>query len=113
MDCIYNAANTIEGQLVLDQLHQQGIRARMDGEYLQGGVGELQALGLIRILVARDDVAQAQAVVQAWDKRTVVDGPSDVPAQGSGASGKRGLGVLVGVLVGAALALALLILNAD
>lgn len=106
MECVYNAANTIEGQLALDLLRGQGIAARMDGEYLQGGVGELQALGIIRILVDSENVVRARAVLQDWDRRRAPQG-----REGRRDS-RRALWVVVGVLLGAALALTLMVLNA-
>lgn len=104
MECVYNASNTIEGQLALDLLQGQGIMARMDGEYLQGGVGELQALGLIRILVNAEDVARASALLREWDKRRAPEG------RASHSAGRAW--VVLGVLAGMALALAFMVLVA-
>jgi hypothetical protein len=69
MRLIYEAANTIEGHMVLNLLEQAGLQARIDGEYLQGGVGELQAMGVVRVMVEESDYAEAKLVVEDWDAR--------------------------------------------
>lgn len=69
MKLVYQAQNNIEAQLVMDQLEHAGIVGRVDGEYLQGGVGMLQAIDLIRVMVDESDYDQAKSVVDAWDSK--------------------------------------------
>lgn len=107
MECVYNAANTLEGQLAVDLLQGAGIDARMDGEYLQGGIGELQALGLIRVMVGQADAAKAREIMRKWDQKRSPERVSDRQA-----APKKALVVAVGVVVGVCLAFVLLILDA-
>lgn len=51
---VYEAANAIEAQMLQDLLKQDGIATRIDGAFLQGAVGELQAGGLVRLVVEND-----------------------------------------------------------
>ena len=51
MKLLYEAANTVEAHMILNLLEQSSLSARIDGEYLQGGVGELQAIGIVRVMV--------------------------------------------------------------
>ena len=45
MTRVFHAANSIEAHMVLHLLEQAGITGDLEGEYLQGGVGELPAGG--------------------------------------------------------------------
>lgn len=67
MKTIYEASNALEAHMILDLLQQQGFKGRVDGEFLQGGVGELPAAGLVRVMVAEEDYAGAREVVEKWD----------------------------------------------
>lgn len=67
MISVYEASNGVEAHMVLDLLERSGIKGRVDGEYLQGGVGELQAIGFVKVKVDEGDVEQAKAVIREWD----------------------------------------------
>jgi hypothetical protein len=75
-----------------DLLRQRGICARLEGAGLQSGVGELPAIGLVRLKVDDDDFEAARAVIEEWE-RTAVPDPTPAPA-------RRGGGALVGAAVG-------------
>ncbi|MCX2862073.1 DUF2007 domain-containing protein [Paucibacter sp. PLA-PC-4] len=62
--------SAIEGHLLLGLLRQQGLQAWLLGEHLLGGVGELPACGLLRLMVDEADRAHAEAVLQDWDAGT-------------------------------------------
>ena len=53
--------------MVLNLLEQEGITGRVEGDYLQGGAGELQPLSIVRVVVADEDYAQAKSVVGEWE----------------------------------------------
>lgn len=53
--------------MVADLLEQANIYARVDGDFLQGGVGELQAFGIIKVLVNDDDFQQARQLIKEWE----------------------------------------------
>ena len=52
--------------MIANLLEQQGIAVWVEGEHLQGGIGELQALGMVRVLVNDMDSAAASEVISAW-----------------------------------------------
>jgi len=97
MRCVYEASGTLDAHMILNLLEQQRIFGRIDGEYLQGGVGELQAMGLVRVMVSEHDYAEARKIVSEWE--------SIQPALDSAKPETRPLGVLhifvLGVIVGA------------
>lgn len=63
----FDASSNIEAHLVMHQLQQAGIDARIEGEYLQGGVGDLAAIGNVRVLVDEKDLDEAKAVIAEWE----------------------------------------------
>ena len=69
MKLLYEAANTVEAHMILNLLEQSSLSARIDGEYLQGGVGELQAIGIVRVMVEEEDYADAKLIIQEWDAK--------------------------------------------
>ncbi len=67
MKCVFDASSNIEAHLVMHQLQQAGIAAAIEGEFLQGGIGELPAAGNVRVVVPDEDVAEARQVIADWD----------------------------------------------
>ena len=67
MKTVFDASSNIEAHLVMHQLQQAGIEVTIQGEFLQGGIGELPAAGNIRVLVDEKDVAEARQVIADWD----------------------------------------------
>jgi putative signal transducing protein len=67
MKSVFDASSNIEAHLVVHQLQQAGIEAAIQGEFLQGGIGELPAAGNIRVMVGEDDVDEARQVIADWD----------------------------------------------
>ena len=67
MKTAYDASSNIEAHLVKHQLQQAGIAAKIEGEYLQGAVGELPAAGNVRVLVPQKDLAAARQVIADWE----------------------------------------------
>ncbi|MEZ5542311.1 MAG: DUF2007 domain-containing protein [Pseudomonadota bacterium] len=95
MQSVYEAPTALDAYMVLNLLEQQGIGGRVDGEYLPGAVGELQALNLVRVMVDDADAVRARQVIAAWEA-TQVTGET-VPARKSSA----GLtGFLLGCIAG-------------
>lgn len=70
--------SAIEGHLLLGLLRQQGLEAWLLGEHLLGGVGELPACGLLRLVVDEGDRAGAEAVLQDWDAATPLPAQPDL-----------------------------------
>ncbi|MDH5499567.1 MAG: DUF2007 domain-containing protein [Gammaproteobacteria bacterium] len=67
MKTAFDASGNIEAHLVMHQLQQAGIAASIEGEYLQGGIGELPAAGNIRVVVPDDDIEEARQVIADWE----------------------------------------------
>ncbi len=85
--------------MILNLLKQVGITGRIDGEYLQGGIGELQAMNFVRVLVSEQDYAEARKMIQEWES---IQPPLDNPKPEARAAG--GLQIFViGMIVGAGL----------
>jgi hypothetical protein len=77
MRTVFEPSNALEGHMLQDLLQQRGISSRLDGAQLQGGVGELPAAGLVRLVVDDEDYELARSVVDDWES---VVGPDPVPA---------------------------------
>jgi len=83
--------------MILNLLKQQGITGRIEGEYLQGGIGELQAMGFVRVLVSEEDYAVAKKIISEWEAIQPAAEESKPETRSSG-----GLLIFVmGVIVGA------------
>jgi len=67
MKCLYEAADMLEAHVVKGLLQQSRISAFIEGEYLQGGVGELPASRLVRILVNDDDWNAGQEIIACYE----------------------------------------------
>jgi len=67
MKLLYEASNTVEAHMILNLLEQSGLTARIDGEFLQGGIGDLQVIGIVRVMVEESDYQQAKLIIQEWD----------------------------------------------
>ncbi|MDX1569035.1 MAG: DUF2007 domain-containing protein [Xanthomonadales bacterium] len=70
MKIVYRAENIIDANLVRDQLTQAGIQSFVNGSYLQGGVGELPASGLVHVTVADEEFEEARKIVDALQHDT-------------------------------------------
>lgn len=55
--------------MIVDLLAQRGLHGHVFGDALQGGMGELPATGLVRVMVNNDDAASAEEVVQQWERQ--------------------------------------------
>jgi hypothetical protein len=67
MRTLYEASNSLEAHMILNLLEMQGLSGRIDGEFLQGGVGELPAAGVVRVMVDEEDYPAAKEIVNRWD----------------------------------------------
>lgn len=100
MQTVYEASSAVEAHMLRDLLKQEGITAHIQGEHLQGAIGELPAAGLVRVMVEPDDYARARQVVERWD----AEQPQHVPSTGRPVRRGRTLvtllaGVTAGVLL--------------
>jgi hypothetical protein len=98
MRSVFEASSGLDAHMILNLLEQRGISGRIEGEYLQGGVGELQAMGFVRVLVAEEDYAEAKQIIGEWES---IQPPDATPEPETGTSVAIRT-FLAGVFVGAA-----------
>jgi hypothetical protein len=67
MRSLFESSTGLEAHMVLNLLQQEGIDGRVEGEYLQGGVGELQAINLVRVVVDDPDYNKAKSIIAEWE----------------------------------------------
>lgn len=67
MRSVYEASTGLDAHMILDLLRQQRISGSIEGEYLQGGIGGIQASGLVRVLVSEEDYDAAKEIIDAWE----------------------------------------------
>jgi hypothetical protein len=84
--------------MLQDLLKQRGIPARLDGAGLHSAVGELPAIGLVRLLVAEEDYPAAREVIEEWEKSAVPDVPPIEPRRPMGAVTGLALGAILGIV---------------
>ncbi len=94
MRTLYEAASAIEAHMLVDLLKQEGIEAHIQGEALQGAMGEVPAARLVRLVVAEEAYAAARGVIERWERTEVEPTPKPV----SRPSGLRML--LLGLAIG-------------
>ena len=116
MIIVYRAANIADAHLMRQLLENEGIPAFIQGEYLQGAVGELPANTEILVHVADGNAEVARAVVDAWESAEPVlleNAPleDDAPTQPTAAGGyslPKAIVLFMIVVLGGALAMSLL-----
>lgn len=65
---IFRGSDYIEAHLLAGLLRQHGIDVFLQGALLQGGLGELPALGHLAILVDESDRDAAKRVIAAYER---------------------------------------------
>ncbi len=69
MITVFHPLNSIEAHAVKILLVGEGIEARVAGDYLQGAMGELPALGTLQVQVAEADAERARRLIEQWQQR--------------------------------------------
>lgn len=67
MKTVYKAQNSLDAHLIKGLLQNHGIEAIVLGDFLQGGIGELPAFGLVEVHVNSADEAEARAIINAFE----------------------------------------------
>lgn len=67
LQLLYEAQNNVEAHMLLDLLEQAGLSGRIDGEFLQGGVGEIQTMGFVRVMIEDQDYLQGKGIIEDWE----------------------------------------------
>ena len=68
MPLIYRAANLIEAQLVVDELHAGGMQAHVTGSYLSGAIGELPPGDVVGVwLLQEQHTERARSIIDDFE----------------------------------------------
>jgi len=97
MKNIFEASNSLEAHMISNLLEQEGIKSNIEGEYLQGGVGELQTQGLVRVTVEDSNYDAARSLVKEWESKQPSIESSNSTKIKSSRSGSGFIILLVGV----------------
>ncbi len=106
---VYECTLAVEAHMICDLLASAGISARVEGEFLQSGAGELPVGSLVKVRVEPARAAEAREVIAEWEKSQPPDGPTP-PAKSSRLATPLLLGL--GAIAGATIVLLLLELSA-
>ena len=99
---VYECTLAVEAHMICDLLSQAGISARIEGEFLQSGGGELPLGNLVKVRVDPARAAEAREVIADWEKQQPVE-PAAVPVTRTSRF-KSPLWFFLGLLVGGTLA---------
>jgi hypothetical protein len=66
MDTVYEAADHVEGHIIIGLLQSRDIPCWLNGHYLQGAVGEIPVMGLTTIQVENAWTNQAMKLISAY-----------------------------------------------
>ena len=68
MISIYRGSDYFEAQLLRDLIEQEGLQVFLQGAALQGGLGELAAIGHLSIMVNDLDQSRARDIILAYER---------------------------------------------
>src|SRR5688572_1290088 len=100
---VYECTLAVEAHMVCDLLAGAGISARVEGEFLQTGAGELPVGNLVKVRVEPARAAEAREVIAEWEKQQPPPEPGAVVASKTSRA-KSFLWFLSGLMAGTALA---------
>ncbi|MEN8259792.1 MAG: DUF2007 domain-containing protein [Pseudomonadota bacterium] len=83
MKIIYEASDISEAHIVCGMLKANGVEAYVGGHYLQGGLGDLPAMGFAHVHVVDEDVAFAKELIAKYEGTTRVQEKQHKPHRGS------------------------------
>ncbi len=103
MKIVYDAANSIEAHMVMGMLEQQNIKAYVHGVHLQGGIGEIPTIGLVKVNVDDENYLAAKNIIRHWESTEVYKDSTELSDNNiSTYSRYRGvLGLFIGFISGA------------
>ena len=80
MITVYQAHSSFDAKLIQDQLSFEGIDSHIMGDLLQGGMGELQAHGLVKLMVDEEDLEHSISIIENW-KNTKISENEKAPVK--------------------------------
>ena len=99
MKSVFEASTGIEAHMIKNLLDLNEVESEVFGEHLQGGIGDLQAVGIVRVMVADDDYEHAREIVQEWESSQ----PAPEPDSSYHTARRSGFGsALIGFILGCA-----------
>lgn len=84
MVIIYHAANSLDANMIKGLLQQYDIRAFVQGEYLQGGAGQLPTADLVTVSVTDEHRAEAKKIINEWEAGAIVEEEENTNLAGDG-----------------------------
>lgn len=79
---IFRGSDYIEAHLLAGLLRQHGIGVFLQGALLQGGLGELPAVGHLALMVDDSDITAAKQIIAAYERGELqIDEEQDDAAQ--------------------------------
>ena len=67
MITVYEAMSSIDANIVQDILSIEGINSHIMGAYLEGSIGEIQPMGLVRVMTDEKDFQAAKKIIAEWE----------------------------------------------
>ena len=87
MKSVFEASTALDAHMILNLLTQEDIHGQIEGEYLPGGVGDLQAINVVRVVVTAGDYAAAKTIIDDWEaiqpESTLAEKPALRPSTGA------------------------------
>lgn len=68
MKSVYRGSDYFEAQLLTGLMQQAGLQVHLNGTALQGGLGEVPALGHLSITVNDADQVRAIEIIEAYER---------------------------------------------
>jgi hypothetical protein len=99
MKTLYHPANALEAHMLVHLLQQEGLSPEIQGEHLQGAIGELPAAGLLRLVVPPEQYDAGRSAIARWEAAQPVESTPGVAAHQARRRG--GWYFLAGLLAGA------------
>ena len=73
MIVVYESDGPVKAHLMKNMLAQANINSYIHGETLTGGIGDLQTMGLVRVMVDENDYDTAHEIIQDWETADIID----------------------------------------
>jgi hypothetical protein len=99
MKSVYEASTGLDAHMILNLLEMRGISGRIEGEYLQGGIGELQAMGMVRVMVEEKDYEEARQIISEWESIQTPEEEIRPDTPPAGNLGSFAYGLIVGAVL--------------
>ena len=81
MISVFCCSDYIQAQLLAGLLRQHGIDVFLQGALMQGGIGELPAMGHLSIMVNDRDRTAAKLIIDSYERGDLAIGEEDTSGQ--------------------------------